>query len=169
MRTPLKLHQWGMIAWAGNKEIAIGPEAPKVQKLAFIAKRIYRRAYGTAPAARFVFAPPKTTKELLVDAIQETTLDGDAMTGRFPEERIAERILERFNVTQGEKHISIPRPRVLHGPDYLTPDQATFMYLHEAADKLEQFHKPFGSNLNAVVVKLLRDAANATDPGDDDD
>lgn len=163
------LKRWGVVAWAGGKEVRFGPESKMVQGLVRVAARIVHRAYTTGPAPRYIYAPPKTTKELLVDAIQETTLDGDAMISRFPEEQIAERILERFNVTQGEEHISIPRPRVLHGPDYLTPDQATFMYLHEAADKLERFHKPFGSNLNAAVVKVLRDAANATDPGDDDD
>ena len=55
--------------------------------------------------------------------------------------------------------ITVPRPRVPFGPDGVDPDIATADYLLEAADKLETHYRPFGSNLRATVVQLLRDAA----------
>lgn len=63
-------------------------------------------------------------------------------------------------MTQPET-ITIPRPHIPFGPEHLTINTADAQYLHTAATELEQFHQPFGSNLRATVVKLIRDAARA--------
>jgi hypothetical protein len=55
--------------------------------------------------------------------------------------------------------ITIPRPHVPFGPKHKTEDEADADYLREAARTMEDFYKPYGSNLRATVVKLLRDAA----------
>lgn len=57
--------------------------------------------------------------------------------------------------------IVIPRPHVPFGPVNKSPNEADVDYLLSAADDLEEFYKPFGSNLRATVVKLLRDSAEA--------
>lgn len=57
--------------------------------------------------------------------------------------------------------ITIPRPHVPFGPKHMPEDEADVGYLRRAADDLEGFYKPFGSNLRATVVKLVRDAADA--------
>lgn len=63
---------------------------------------------------------------------------------------------------ENEKHhISIPRPHVPSGPKHMTDDESDIYYLRDAARKLEEHYKPFGSNLRATVVKLLRDTADA--------
>ena len=56
--------------------------------------------------------------------------------------------------------ITVPRPHVPHGPVGGPTAQADAGYLHEAARKMEN-RPPFGSNLTATVVKLLRDSAEA--------
>lgn len=66
------------------------------------------------------------------------------------------------------EHLSIPRPHVPHGPSGLTADEADAMYLRKAADSLESHYKPFGSNLRATIVKLVKDAADAIAPGPED-
>ena len=65
-----------------------------------------------------------------------------------------------------DPRISIPRPHVPHGPKSLTEDQADVNYLREAAWKLEDHYKPFGSNLRATIVKLIRDAADVIETGE---
>lgn len=60
-----------------------------------------------------------------------------------------------------EGMVTIPRPHVPHGPQGTPEDVADANYLREAAQKLETHYKPFGSNLRATVVQLLRDAADA--------
>ncbi len=57
--------------------------------------------------------------------------------------------------------ITIRRPHVPHGPAHLTADQADVDYLLKAARDLEGFYRPFGSNLRATIVQLIRDAAAA--------
>lgn len=57
--------------------------------------------------------------------------------------------------------VTIPRPHVSHGPQGVPASQADADYLREAARKLETHYKPFGSNLRATVVQLIRDAADA--------
>ena len=64
------------------------------------------------------------------------------------------------NFTEAE-YITIPRPHVPHGPKGIPAEQADADYLREAARKLEEHYKPFGSNLRAAVVELVRDAADA--------
>lgn len=59
------------------------------------------------------------------------------------------------------EHITIPRPHVPHGPKHLSADVSDVDYLREAAAHLEDFYKPFGSNLRATIVRLVRDAADA--------
>lgn len=61
------------------------------------------------------------------------------------------------------EHITIPRPHVPYGPEGIPAEQADADYLREAARKLEEHYKPFGSNLRATVVKLVRDAADAVE------
>lgn len=61
------------------------------------------------------------------------------------------------------EHITIPRPHVPYGPEGVPAEQADADYLREAARKLEEHYKPFGSNLRAAVVKLIRDAADAVE------
>lgn len=68
-----------------------------------------------------------------------------------------------------EQRISIPRPHVPHGPKSLTEDEADANYLREAAWRLEYHYKPFGSNLRATIVKLIRDAAEAIESGETND
>lgn len=60
--------------------------------------------------------------------------------------------------------ITIPRPHVPHGPAGVSRDDSDAEYLREAARDLEGFYKPFGANLRATVVGLLRDAADAITP-----
>lgn len=57
--------------------------------------------------------------------------------------------------------ITIPRPHVPYGPHGVPEDEADANYLRDAARKLEEFYRPFGSNLRATVVLLIRDAAAA--------
>lgn len=57
--------------------------------------------------------------------------------------------------------VTIPRPHVHHGPQEVPEAEADANYLREAAQKLESHYKPFGSNLRATVVKVLRDTADA--------
>lgn len=61
-------------------------------------------------------------------------------------------------------HILIPRPHVPNGPRTIPVDAADAQYLREAARKLEDFYKPFGSTLRATIVKLINDAADAIEP-----
>lgn len=68
-----------------------------------------------------------------------------------------------------DQRISVPRPHVPFGPQQLTEDQADADYLREAARKLEEHYKPFGSNLRATIVKLIRDAAEAIESGETND
>lgn len=63
--------------------------------------------------------------------------------------------------------ITIPRPHVPHGPAHLSRDAADADYLRKAARDLEGHYKPFGSNLRATVVALIRDAADAITPRTD--
>lgn len=65
---------------------------------------------------------------------------------------------------QAGRTITIPRPHVPHGPQHLSADEADARYLREAARKLAEHYKPFGSNLRATVVQLLNDAADALAP-----
>lgn len=60
--------------------------------------------------------------------------------------------------------ITIPRPHVPHGPATVARDIADADYLRRAARDLEEFYKPFGSNLRATIVALIRDAADAITP-----
>lgn len=62
--------------------------------------------------------------------------------------------------------ITIPRPHVPHGPAHLSRDLADADYLRRAARDLEEFYKPFGSNLRATIVALIRDAAVHDHPED---
>lgn len=57
--------------------------------------------------------------------------------------------------------VNIPRPHVPFGPEDVPEDEADADYLREAARKLEDHYKPFGSNLRGTVVQVLRDAADA--------
>lgn len=57
--------------------------------------------------------------------------------------------------------VMVPRPHVPHGPPGVPESQADADYLREAARKLETHYKPFGSNLRATVVQLIRDTADA--------
>lgn len=57
--------------------------------------------------------------------------------------------------------VTVPRPHVPHGPHGVPESQADADYLREAARKLETHYKPFGSNLRATVVQLIRDTADA--------
>ncbi|MDQ0376568.1 hypothetical protein [Amycolatopsis thermophila] len=57
--------------------------------------------------------------------------------------------------------ITVPRPHVPYGPEGINKDEADADFLRDAADRLESFYRPFGSNLRATVVRLLRDAADA--------
>lgn len=63
--------------------------------------------------------------------------------------------------------ITIPRPHVPHGPAHLSRDAADADYLRKAARDLEGHYKPFGSNLRATIVALIRDAADAITPRTD--
>lgn len=60
-----------------------------------------------------------------------------------------------------EGMVEVPRPHVPHGSQGFPEDVADANYLREAAQKLEDHYKPFGSNLRATVVQLLRDTADA--------
>ena len=68
-----------------------------------------------------------------------------------------------------DQRISIPRPHVPHGPASLTEDEADANYLREAASTLDEYYKPFGSNLRATIVKLIRDTAEAIESGETND
>lgn len=57
--------------------------------------------------------------------------------------------------------ITIPRPHIPYGPARVDADEADAQYLRKAATDLADHYQPFGSNLRAAVVKLIRDAANA--------
>ncbi|WAL67113.1 hypothetical protein ORV05_04815 [Amycolatopsis cynarae] len=59
------------------------------------------------------------------------------------------------------KTITVPRPHVPYGPAGMDTDTADADFLRDAADRLADFYRPFGSNLRATVVQLLRDAADA--------
>lgn len=77
----------------------------------------------------------------------------------------------RHGGSRVNRSITIPRPHVPYGPHGVAADQADTDYLRQAADDLEIHYKPFGSNLRATVVKLIRDAADsiqapAADPTD---
>lgn len=63
--------------------------------------------------------------------------------------------------------ITIPRPHVPHGPATVAWDVADADYLRRAARDLEEVYKPFGSNLRATIVALIRDAADAITPRTD--
>ena len=65
-----------------------------------------------------------------------------------------------------DQQISIPRPHVPHGPKGLTEDEADANYLRVAASDLDEYYKPFGSNLRATIVKLIRDTAEAIESGE---
>lgn len=67
-----------------------------------------------------------------------------------------------------DDYIVIPRPHVPFGPETLTPDVSDVQYLRKAARNIENFYKPFGSNLRATIVKLLDDAANAIEQASQD-
>lgn len=71
-----------------------------------------------------------------------------------------------------KQFITVPRPHVPFGPDGISADEADAEYLREAARKLDQHYKPFGSNLRTTVVKLLQDSADSiegsTGEADDD-
>lgn len=56
--------------------------------------------------------------------------------------------------------IMIPRPHVPYGPDTLSANESDSQYLRDAARKLRDHYKPFGSNLRAIIVKLIEDAAD---------
>lgn len=62
---------------------------------------------------------------------------------------------------EDDETITIPRPHVPHGPAHLSRDAADADYLWKAARDLERHYKPFGSDLRATVVALIRDAADA--------
>lgn len=59
------------------------------------------------------------------------------------------------------KYLVIPRPHVPYGPEGIPEVDADVDYLTKAAKDLEQHYKPFGSNLRATIVKLIRDTAKA--------
>ena len=63
--------------------------------------------------------------------------------------------------------ITIPRPHVPHGPAGVSRDDSDADYLRRAARDLEEVYKPFGSNLRATIVALIRDAADAITPRTD--
>ncbi|NWN86997.1 MAG: hypothetical protein HLX51_00420 [Micrococcaceae bacterium] len=67
-----------------------------------------------------------------------------------------------------DDHIVIPRPHIPHGPKQLTADASDVQYLREAAQKIQDFYKPFGSNLRATIVKLIDDAADAIEAASKD-
>lgn len=87
----------------------------------------------------------------------------------FAEERaeIAEAQVRDLSSAQARTRehgtITVPRPHVPFGPDGVPAGQADAHYLHEAAQKLEEHYRPFGSNLRATVVQLIRDAADAVE------
>lgn len=61
--------------------------------------------------------------------------------------------------------IAVPRPHVPHGPAGVPENEADAAYLRKAASNIEyaisRGKSPWGSNLSAVVIKLLKDAADA--------
>lgn len=67
-----------------------------------------------------------------------------------------------------DDHVVITRPHVPHGPKQLTADASDVQYLREAAQKIQDFYKPFGSNLRATIVKLIDDAADAIEANSKD-
>lgn len=67
-----------------------------------------------------------------------------------------------------DDHVIIPRPHVPHGPKQLTADASDVQYLREAAQKIQDFYKPFGSNLRATIVKLIDEAADAIEANSKD-
>lgn len=64
--------------------------------------------------------------------------------------------------------VTIPRPTVAHGPEYLTVDQADASYFREASRTLAA-RQEFGSNLTATIAGLLDDVAQVLDPADSAD
>lgn len=61
---------------------------------------------------------------------------------------------------QTPRAITVPRPHVLHGPDYLTAEEADASYLRAAAGNIRHA-RCLGSNLTNTVTQLLLDAATA--------
>ena len=56
--------------------------------------------------------------------------------------------------------VSIARPRVTTGPEAMSVDEATVMYLREAANRVRH-QRYWGSGVSRLVSDLLDDTANA--------
>ena len=56
--------------------------------------------------------------------------------------------------------ITIPRPYITTGPKHMTEDEATVMYLREAAERVSN-GRFWGSGVSALVARTLTAAADA--------
>lgn len=96
-------------------------------------------------------------EEGVATALNHAILDADGVRLRL--EHLDGRAW--VNPYAGCDEITVARPHVPYGPAHLPAGEADAGYLREAARTLEEHVRPFGSNLRATVVQLLRDAADA--------
>lgn len=59
-----------------------------------------------------------------------------------------------------ETTITIRKPQIFTGPTHQTVDEATAMYLREAANRVRD-NRYWGSGVTALVASVLDDAAEA--------